>query len=116
MQNWFLDGDYNHVTPMQVAVTEGTAVVFEETKSGYKYDYFDFSNLDVKSLIKEVEGLGDNIDWQQWKYHHDEKDEDILLYRIGAAIAYKALEINTGISIEDLAHKTADEIRELAGV
>lgn len=116
LQQWFMDGKNHEVTALEHSIKEGSAVVFERTRSGHVQNHFDYEDLDAVALTEEIKNLGTEYDSHAWKFYHKEKKEALILYRVGAYIVDRALEKNPKLQIEDLATMSYKEIFELSGL
>ncbi len=99
--------------PLEEAVLEGAATVFERDRAGSSpgwADYFDRSKM--TELYQEVSQLDIHYDRAKWKHYDDATGERWLLYRLGTFIIDEVLKNNAEISIESLVDTKPSEILE----
>lgn len=104
-------------TPLEGAVYEGMATVFEKVYAGKLQPYGNYSSNSGTQLQDWSNQLGnfneeefnsdDNYD--KWKFYHPELKERWIVYKVGTWMIDKILE-NNNLDILDLKDKTAREI------
>lgn len=97
--------------PLEEAVLEGAATVFERDRAGSSpgwADYFERSKM--IELYQAVSHLDIHYDRARWKHYDDATGEKWLLYRLGTFIIDEVLKNNAEMSIESLATMKPSQI------
>lgn len=111
-------GDKEPVTAIESAIYEGMATVIERDQCGVWEPWGEYRNLPEENLKKwEKELTKLSIDeflknTDDWKFWHHEKQERWIVYKTGMWMVDKVLQKH-GLTILDLAPKTAKEVLEL---
>ncbi len=114
-----MNGEPRPLPPaIEQAIYEGAATVFEReytvAKKGIGYaEYLD--SVTMKQWVKEVQALTGDYDVNKWMFYDPDTDRKWVLYRTGVFIIDQAIQ-NSGLSILDFRHKSADEILKIANL
>ena len=112
-QNFTYEGPL--YSAIESAIYEGTATVFERQYAGVMQPYGDWHTTKMAKL-KQWTKLLSNIsvedyekDWQQWKFFHEDFQEQWISYKVGAYIVDEVLR-RYALDIIELRNKTAKEV------
>lgn len=107
-------GDLSDLSPLQVAVYEGTATVFARDKSGACVadtfaDYNEWSMDEITKIAQELSTISarDDWDWDKWKFNHPKYGRHVL-YKLGTYLVDQYLDVHTELSIEGVARQPAE--------
>lgn len=101
------------IRPIEEAVYEGAATVFERDIAGSKPPYGDYEGAPVTAWLKSIKSFNEDYDYQKWKFWDDEDHVAWKMYKAGAYIVDQALQ-NSGKTIVELNSMSAKEIINLS--
>lgn len=107
--------DFRSLLPLHDAVSEGAATVFERERAGSDPPWGQY--LDEATMLGwlgELAALSVPYDMKRWKFWDAVTERRWIVYRAGTFAVDRALARHSGVSIEQVASLTPDEILELA--
>ncbi|MGB3008937.1 MAG: DUF2268 domain-containing putative Zn-dependent protease [Candidatus Saccharimonadales bacterium] len=102
-----------NILPIEEAVYEGAATVFERDYADGEAPYGEYANQPVEKWITEIEQLDGSYDRNKWKFWDDAEKVGWKLYKVGTFLADKAV-IVSGKSIVELNNLPAKDIIQIA--
>jgi uncharacterized protein YjaZ len=106
-------GEMGEISPIEVAVYEGAAMVFEREIAKSKAEYGSYDEQKVKDWYKILKTLPNDYDWYAWKVYDEVDQEYYKSYKTGTYIVDQAIK-KSGKSILELNDLNAKEILALA--
>ena len=100
------------ISPIEVAVYEGAATVFERDIAQSKPEYGSYDEEKVKGWLETIKTLPDAYDWYAWKVYDEADKESYKSYKVGVYIIDQAIK-KSGKTIVELNGLSAKEILAL---
>ncbi len=107
------NGEMGEISPIEVAVYEGAATIFEREVAKSKAEYGKYDETKVKEWYDKLKLLPNKYDWYSWKVYDEHDNEYSKSYRTGAYVVDQAIK-KSGKSIIELNALDAKEILVLA--
>jgi uncharacterized protein YjaZ len=107
------NGEMGEISPIEVAVYEGAATVFEREVSKSKAEYGSYDESKVREWYAQLKSLPNKYDWYSWKVYDEHDKEYAKSYKTGSYIVDQAIK-KSGKSIIELNTLDAKEILVLA--
>ena len=102
-------GEMGGISPIEVAVYEGAATVFERDIAQSKPEYGSYDEEKVKGWLETINTLPDAYDWYAWKVYDEADKESYKSYKVGVYIIDQAIK-KSGKTIVELNGLSAKEI------
>lgn len=102
----------NSYPPIQEAIYEGAATVFERNLTGSPVPYGQYDLETVAKYVEIIKNLNIDYDFERWKFYDKESQQKWILYKVGTYLIDSVI-IKTGKSIIDLNKLSAIEILNL---